>query len=203
MTAVVQSESFQKEMALDPQRTGDVIASFFFAYALGQLPAGTLADRFGARRMLVIYITLWSLCTAFTGFTTGLLALLIARCACGFAEAGAYPSSALLISRWFPLAHRARANGTVSFGGRVGNSMALWLTAAAIASLGSWRHVLWIYGAAGLVLATATFIVFRDTPLEHPWTNEAERRLVPQYQPAPYHSPWRALVRHGGLWCFN
>ena len=30
--------------------------SFFFAYALGQLPAGWLADRFGPRRMLVAYI---------------------------------------------------------------------------------------------------------------------------------------------------
>jgi len=55
-------------MALDKQGVGDVLASFFFAYALGQMPAGWLADRFGPRRMLVAYIGLWSLCTAFTGF---------------------------------------------------------------------------------------------------------------------------------------
>jgi len=129
MAAVVQSASFQREMALDPQRTGDVLASFFFAYALGQMPAGWLADRFGPRRMLVAYIALWSLCTGLTGFATGLLALVIVRCACGLAEAGAYPSSGLLIARWFPFYHLARANSVVAFGGRVGNAIALWLTA--------------------------------------------------------------------------
>lgn len=203
MAAVVQSASFQQEMALSPQRTGDILASFFFAYALGQMPAGWLADRFGPRRMLVTYIALWSLCTAFTGLVGGLIGLVILRSACGLAEAGAYPASALVISRWFPFHQRARVNGVVTFGGRVGNSMALWLTAGAIAVLGSWRPVLWIYGILGLVLALATRVVFRDTPAEHPWTNEAERQLLPQLKPVRYRSPWRALIRHTGLWFFN
>lgn len=203
MTAVVQSPSFEREMALDPQRVGDVVASFFFAYALGQLPAGYLADRFGPRRMLVAYIGLWSLCTGLTGFVSGLSALVIVRCACGLAEAGAYPSSALLISRWFPFHHRARANGVVTFGGRVGNAVALWLTAVAIAVLGSWRPVLWIYGCIGILLALASFVVFRDSPKEHPWANEAERQLTPELKPTQFRFPWRALVRHSGLWFFN
>jgi MFS family permease len=203
MAAVVQSASFQRQMALDQQRTGDVLAAFFFAYALGQLPAGWLADRFGPRRMLVAYIGLWSLCTAFTGFVTGLLALVIVRCACGLAEAGAYPASGLLISRWFPFHQRARANSVVAFGGRVGNSMALWLTAGAIAAFGSWRPVLWAYGAIGLALALATHAIFRDTPREHPWANEAERNLVAEVKATRYRWPWRALIRHSGLWFFN
>jgi len=89
MAAVVQSASFQQQMALDKQSTGQVLASFFLAYALGQMPAGWLADRFGPRRMLAVYIAVWSLCTALTGFATGLLALVTVRCACGLAEAGA------------------------------------------------------------------------------------------------------------------
>jgi MFS family permease len=203
MAAVVQSASFQQDMSLDRQRTGDVLASFFFAYALGQMPAGWLADRFGPRRMLVAYIGLWSLCTAFTGFVTGLLLLVIVRWACGLAEAGAYPCSALLISRWFPFNQRARANSVVAFGGRIGNSMALWLTAGAIAAFGSWRPVLWTYGAIGLALALATHVVFRDSPREHPWANEAERRLATQVKAAHYQLPWRELIRHSGLWFFN
>lgn len=203
MTAVVQSASFEKEMALDPQRVGDIVASFFFAYALGQMPAGYLADRFGPRRMLVFYIGLWSLCTALTGFVSGVMGLVIVRCACGLAEAGAYPSCALLISRWFPFQQRARANGTVAFGGRVGNSVALWVTAVSIAALGSWRPVLWIYGSIGIALAIASFVIFRDTPQEHPWTNEAERQLAPQLKITPFRFPWRALLQHSGLWFFS
>src|ERR1700684_1943388 len=102
MTAVVGSDSFQKDFGLDKEHVGDVLASFFYAYALGQLPAGWLAGRFGPRRMLSIYILRWSICTALTGFTHGLVTLIAARLVCGLAEAGAYPTSARLISRWFP-----------------------------------------------------------------------------------------------------
>ncbi len=204
MGAVVQSTSFQDELQLSPQHVGDVQMSFFFAYALGQLPAGWMADRFGPRRMLVTYIVLWSICTAATGFATGLAILLAVRLACGLAEAGAYPASARLVKDWFPLTQRARANGFVTFGGRLGGVVALWLTAWLIVQLGSWRPVLWIYGAGGLLLAAASWIGFRDTPDAHPWTNAAERALVRgETAPAPAERqpfPWKSLLTHSGLW---
>lgn len=205
MGAVVQSESFQRELGLGKDRVGDVLASFFFAYALGQLPAGWLADRFGPRRMLVCYIVLWSVCTALTGLAGGLALLLTARIACGLAEAGAYPASGRLVSRWFPLQQRGRANSVIAFGGRVGNALALGLTATAIAALGSWRPVLWIYGAVGLGLAALSWIVFRDSPAAHPWTNEAERDLIGGDAPsaATPSFPWMALLRHRGLWLLS
>lgn len=207
MGAVVQSTSFQQELGLSKDRVGDVLASFFFAYAIGQLPAGWLADRFGPRRMLVMYILLWSLFTGLTGFVGGLIGLIVVRSACGLSEAGAYPASALLITRWFPFTQRARANSIVSLGGRMGNSLALWLTAGAIALLGSWRPVLWIYGAIGLGLALATHIVFRDDPSLHPWTSKSERELILTGAPPIQHlrrkSPWLALLRHRGLWFLN
>ncbi len=207
MGAVVQSASFQQELGLGKDGVGNVLAVFFFAYALGQMPAGYLADRFGPRRMLVTYILAWSLCTALTGFVGGLASLIAVRVACGLAEAGAYPASSLLVTRWFPFIQRGRANSVVAFGGRIGNSLALWLTASAIAALGSWRPVLWIYGAIGVALAAATWLIFRDRPASHPWVNAAELDLIsvsaPPVKPLARKSPWLALVRHPGLWCLN
>lgn len=206
MTTVVHSESFLRELKLDENAVGDVMASFFFAYALGQLPAGWLADRFGPRRMLVAYIVLWSICTALTGFAGALATLVVVRLACGLAEAGAYPASSRIVGRWFPFGHRARASSAVAFGGRVGNALAPWLTGVAIAALGSWRPVLWLYGAIGLALAAATHIVFRDDPATHPWTNAAERELIRDGAPPPapaHRFPWRALVTHPGLWLLS
>jgi len=207
MGAVVQSAGFLQEFAMDKDKVGNVLASFFLAYALGQMPAGWLADRFGPRRMLALYVLLWSLCTALTGAVSGLMALVFVRFACGLAEAGAYPASARLITRWFPFEQRARANSVVAFGGRIGGALALWLTAWAIVALGSWRHVLWIYGGLGLVLAAATKFVFRDSPALHPWTNAAERKLIsPETAPPPkmaHRFPWRALLAHRGLWLLS
>ena len=53
MTTVVHSPSFFREMGLDDKHVGNVLSSFFFAYALGQLPAGWLADRFGRRTVVM------------------------------------------------------------------------------------------------------------------------------------------------------
>jgi MFS family permease len=204
MSAVVQSPSFQAELGLSKESTGDILATFFLAYALGQLPAGYLADRFGPRRMLVTYILLWSLATAMTGLTSTLFALMAVRAACGLAEAGAYPASGLLISRWFPFTQRARANSMVAFGGRMGNALALWLTAMAIASFGSWRPVLLVYGVLGIGLSALTHVVFRDRPTEHPWVNDAERALIgPPPVAKSIHFPWRELLSHPGLWLLN
>ncbi|MEQ1861301.1 MAG: MFS transporter [Chthoniobacteraceae bacterium] len=207
MTTVVHSPSFLRELGLSEANVGNVLSSFFFAYALGQLPAGWLADRFGPRRMLVVYIVLWSACTAVTGLVATLAALIVARLACGLAEAGAYPASARVIARWFPFGHRARANSLVAFGGRVGNALAPFLTVVAIGALGSWRPVLWIYGAIGLALAAATHFVFRDDPASHPWTNEAERELIRDSGPPPpapdHRFPWRELLSHPSLWLLS
>lgn len=205
MGAVVQSASFRQELGLDNQAAGDILASFFLAYALGQLPAGYLADRFGPRRMLVVYIVAWSAATALTGFTATVAALVAVRALCGLAESGAYPASGLLISRWFPFQQRARANSVVAFGGRIGNSLALWLTALAIAAFGSWRPVLWTYGLLGIGLALATHVVFRNHPAAHPWVNAAEREYIgtppPKASPPPF--PWQQLLTHPGLWLLN
>jgi len=207
MTAVVDSDSFKHSIALSGSHMGTVKASFFYAYALGQLPAGWLAGRFGTRRMLVVYIVLWSICTALTGFMNGLITLVAVRLVCGVAEAGAYPASARVIALWFPYAHRARASSVVAFGGRLGGSLAPALTAAAIVALGSWRPVLWIYGAFGCVLALLTWIIFRDDPESHPWANEEERQLIRAGLPAPrgpvFRFPWRELLRHRGLWLLS
>jgi len=207
MTTVVHSPLFLRDVGLSEAHIGDVLSAFFLAYALGQPTAGWLADRFGPRRMLVVYIALWSACTAMTGFAGSLAALLTARLACGLSESGAYPASARVISRWFPYGHRARANSCVAFGGRVGSALAPWLTVATIAALGAWRPVLWMYGAIGFALAAATHFVFRDDPALHPWTNEAERELIGGSGPPPpapdHRFPWRALVTHPGLWLLS
>ena len=178
MGAVVQSTSFQQELGLGRTALAMCSPRSFSLTRSGncQRAGSPIAS---AREGCWSRTFCCGRCSpGLTGFVGGLLGLIVVRSACGLAEAGAYPASALLITRWFPFTQRARANSVVSLGGRMGNSLALWLTAGAIAFLGSWRPVLWIYGAIGLGLALATYIIFRDSPSQHPWTNESERELI-------------------------
>ena len=125
---IVKSASFKSDFDVPKERIGNILGAFFFTYALMQIPAGWASDRFGARRMLPFYIVMWSLLTGLTGWATTLGALLLARLACGVAQAGAYPTSGGIIRRWFPTENRGMASAWVAFGGRMGGTLAPYLT---------------------------------------------------------------------------
>lgn len=105
------------------------LSVFFLSYALGQVPAGWFSDRFGARRMLTLYILIWSIFTGWLGFAYSVWLVLLLRLLCGIAQAGAYPTAAGVIRVWVPFSGRGIANSIVALGGRVGGVLAPILTA--------------------------------------------------------------------------
>ena len=108
LSQMVSSHTFQHDLGLSKEAVARVLGVFFLAYALSQMPAGWLADRFGTRPLMTILIAVWSLFTLSTGLATGFWTLVIARVGCGIAEAGAYPVSSKMVPRWVPLLDRER-----------------------------------------------------------------------------------------------
>jgi sugar phosphate permease len=156
---------------------GVALGAFYFTYALLQLPAGWASDRFGARKMLTLYIIAWSLCIGFTGMISTIAGLTIARLVAGVFQAGAYPTSGSVIRYWFPMSGRGKASGLVSMGGRVGGATTAILSAFLITQTGSWRIALFLFAIIGLVVAVLYFLIVRDKPEDHPRVNEAEATL--------------------------
>jgi MFS family permease len=174
------------ELQITKEQFGRVISAFFFAYALGQVPAGWLSDTFGARRMLALYVAVWSLATVCLGLANGLTAIIFVRVLLGISQAGAYPTAASLIKRWFPYSSRGRASSAVSMGGRAGGLLTFAITPALMLLVGRWlgwetgrwRVVFALYGSLGLVWVVVFAWLYRDSPREHPWCNPAEVELV-------------------------
>lgn len=119
----------KEDLGLSDTQIGWMFSAFFLSYALAQVPSGFLSDRFGARRMLTLYILLWSLFTGLTGLAAGLIVLLVLRLSIGIAQAGAYPTAGGLISKWVTFQARGLASSLVAVGGRVGLFIAPVLTA--------------------------------------------------------------------------
>ena len=69
----------QKDLGLSDAQLGWVFSAFTLAYALFEMPAGRLADRFGPRLMLSRVVLWWSLMTAATGWVGGFASLLVVR----------------------------------------------------------------------------------------------------------------------------
>jgi MFS family permease len=156
---------------------------------------------------MTIYIILWSCFTIATSFSQGFITLAIARIGCGLTEAGAYPASSSILTKWAHINWRGLGSSIISTGGRIGGALAPWLTASVvIAMFSSWRWVGWIYGAAGILVAVGFWIIFRDHPTEHPSTNEAERALLAEgregqpIKAVPKSFPWKAVLTSKSLW---
>ena len=92
----------QEELHIGPVGWGWVTGVFTISYCLFEIPSGMLADRIGPRRVLTRIVLWWSTFTALTGAVTGFYPLLVTRFLFGAGEAGAFPSAAVVISRWFP-----------------------------------------------------------------------------------------------------
>ena len=205
---IIGSDSFKRQINLTSQQSDWLKSAFFWAYALMQVPAGWLAERYGKRVLMTVLIALWSAFTALGGFSTGVTILFITRLGCGIAEAGAYPVSGSLLGNWAHIQWRGWASGIVSFGGRLGFTVAPALTVLAISRSDNWRMAGWLYGFAGILFAWFFWKVFRESPREHPLANDAERVLLaegrtptsPRTKRTPTPFPWRAVCSDGSLW---
>jgi MFS transporter, ACS family, glucarate transporter len=145
-----------REFGLTQPMMGRVFSAFLVGYALFQIPGGMLADRYGARRVLMVAALGWAAGTGMLALAGGALATLLAvRFLLGVAEAPTFPAAAQAVSRWIPTAHQGRANGFVIAAIGLGSAIAPPLITGVMVRWG-WRAAILVTAvpalAAGLAL---------------------------------------------------
>jgi ACS family glucarate transporter-like MFS transporter len=153
-----------KEFDLSQVAMGRVFSAFLLGYALFQAPAGALADRWGARRVLWLAAWLWvaltvaqaavGLGTGSSGVTRVLVGLVTCRLLLGVAAAPTYPASGRAISRWLPPLLQGRANGIVIGSVGLGSALAPLLVTQVMVRWG-WRLALAASALPALAVAVA------------------------------------------------
>lgn len=172
------------EFGLGNQQLGWIASAFLLGYAGFQIPAGTLAVRFGPRRVLTVAVLVWAVCNVLTallpsGFAHAIFLLFAVRCALGIAEAAIYPSANQFVARWVPQKERGFVNGLIFAGIGAGSGLAPPLLTWIILSHG-WRSAFWFDAVLGALAATVWWIISRDRPEEHPSVNAAELQEINQ-----------------------
>jgi len=151
------------ELLLTDQQVGWVFSIFSLGYALGQIPGGWFADRFGPRMALAAVVIAWSIFTGLTGMMHALWLLLIVRFLFGLFEGGCFPGCARVFYNWLHVSRRGLANGVVFSGSRVGAALA-FLLLPLVFSRFYWRPVFWALATMGIAWAVVWLLWFRDYP---------------------------------------
>ncbi|RUL50480.1 MFS transporter [Lysinibacillus antri] len=140
-----------KDLSLSATETGLVLSSFFLGYALMQLPGGILADRFGAKRVLLIAVIVWSIFTGLTAVAWTLSILLVIRFLFGIGEGGFQPSASKIISTYYPENERSKVMSIMLSSGGIMSMLVPIISAVLLVTIG-WRAIFIIAGIIGVII---------------------------------------------------
>jgi MFS transporter, ACS family, glucarate transporter len=171
-----------KSLNLTPERMGYLLSAFGWAYALGQLPAGGLLDRFGSKRVYGIGIALWSFfalltgCVGYLRASLAFAALLVLRILAGLAQSPVFPGNGRIVAAWFPTAERGRAsalfNSSQYFALPLFAPLLGWLI-----HISGWESCFWFLGCLGAVLTLVWFTNIYGVK-EHPRIAPSEVEFI-------------------------
>ncbi|MFH8572650.1 MFS transporter [Streptomyces sp. NPDC017993] len=192
-----------EDFHISPALAGTIMSAFFWTYAFGQMPGGWLADRFGPRVTLFFASLWWGVATALMGLARGTGLLLALRMVLGLGEAPSFPSSAKVVSRWFPKTERSFASATFNNGNAVGGALSIPLVAIVVGAFG-WRAAFAIAGGLGVVWAFGWWLYYRD-PERHGQLTKPELEYIKAGQdstdaPEQTEVRWRDLFRFRLVW---
>lgn len=175
-TLSVAGPHMSKELGLGPVEMGWLFSAFAWAYVLGQVPAGWLVDKIGAKRAMLMGILLWSVATVLMGvvgiFPSVFVALLILRFLLGAFETPIGPGSGRIIAAWFPSSERGMSGSIFN----AAQYLSLVLFTPLMGWLDytyGWHHIYFVMGAIGLVMAAFWAFNYYQ-PAQHPRVTQAE-----------------------------
>ncbi|HWX20304.1 MAG TPA: MFS transporter [Candidatus Binatia bacterium] len=166
-----------KDLFMDDKMKGHAAGIFFFGYMLLQIPGGYWATRWGARKIVSVFLVSWGLCAVGCGLAHTFRQFEVMRFLLGVAESGVFPATLVLLANWFPRAERARAN-------------AYWILCQPLAVAGSapitgwllgiygWQKMLILEGLLPFIWLPIWWFCIRDHPRQAGWISAQEREFL-------------------------
>lgn len=161
----VAQDPLHTEFGIGPAEFGILSGTFFWVYALCQIPVGIVLDRFGVVVVGRIGAFLWGFAAMLTAVAPNFGVLNVARGFLGVAEAPAFPGNAKATSYWFPNRERGLATSIFDAAAKASNVIAVPLLAFIVAMYG-WRSGFWFTAILSFVYF-ALFYGFYRNPSQH------------------------------------
>src|SRR5471032_134771 len=144
----------QHEFAIGAAALGTLGATYFYVYALMQVPSGVLADTLGPRVTLTIGMLIAGAGSIAYGLAENFTTAAIARTLAGLGVSGVFVCTLKLHAGWFHERRFATAVGASNVAGIIG-ALAATAPLAWLITFVSWRSVFIALGVVSLALALA------------------------------------------------
>jgi MFS family permease len=168
----------QKQLHFTLDEMAWIQSSFFWSYALMQIPAGWLGSRWGPRFGLSLFCLTGSIAIGLTSLTSSVWLWCLARLLLGFGQAAALPCIAEVLSKWYPPARRGSATGAISACMQVGAMVAAYATGPLLEHY-SLSQYFWILAVPGIIWSIGFYSWFRNHPTEFSNLTQTEIRELP------------------------
>jgi predicted MFS family arabinose efflux permease len=165
------------DLGLTLAQAGSFLSAYYIGPALVSLPAGTLADRWGVKRTLVLGQALIALGLLAASASTSFPMLVVLLVAAGFGYGMLNPTSTKAVMAWSPPAHRATLVGLKQVGLPAGGVLGAALLPVLGVALG-WRWALVVSATLIGLAAVASLAIYRDPPAPPSPVAPARRETV-------------------------
>jgi DHA1 family inner membrane transport protein len=160
----------REDLAITFSQAGVLSAAATLSYALTQIPAGYLSDRYGPKRLFFAGLLGWSLLGIALALSFSYWIAVAVLFAAGACRALLFAPGLTLVASWFPPDRRATAMGVFTVGSFIG-TIGVSLTGPALSAILGWRLTFGL----NAVLGVATALVFGRFARERPRAEHGRR----------------------------
>jgi ACS family hexuronate transporter-like MFS transporter len=133
---------------------GWILSAFIMTYALFQVPAGHLVDRWDLRRTYALAVTWWSAAAMATALAPSLGLVFACRALLGVGESFNWPCALRVTARVLPPSDRSLGNGIFNSGAAVG-AVVTPIVVTTLTQAFGWRTAFLLVGCAGFIWVAA------------------------------------------------
>lgn len=174
---------------------GLLLSAFLWPYALANLPAGWLVDKYGPKKLFVVATVLWSTSTILGGFSQGFASLYASRVLLGIAEAPFYICGAKITQKWFAERERGLATSIFNMGAQISNAIAPPLLTLILLNFG-WRVMFIGLGLTGFLVTILWLKFYKDKDSVSTKTSDA----ITDNKTENTKISWGVLFKHPSTW---
>ncbi|KFI39736.1 transporter major facilitator superfamily MFS_1 [Bifidobacterium actinocoloniiforme DSM 22766] len=149
---------------LDSGQTGIIMSAFFLGYSLMQIPSGWLADKLGAKRVLMASMAIIGVFSYLFGIANGLAFFIAVRFFAGMGHGGYPPSCSKSIAENFPQERRTFVQSLILSTSGIGGILAFTLGANLISA--NWHLAYGVLGTLYLLACLCILIFVPSKPRE-------------------------------------